>query len=323
MALSIASPERKAAVFAFYPGPEHNLSPNVAAEDGSFPQRIDRWNPLDPNLSELFIAETAASAPLVAIAHTEPLVGGELQWTDTRYRELLLQAPRSLWTVEAIEIAVSLVPGVRQVQVRDAWGGLDLSQSIFGNFNFIERLFSADRDVGSPYYFTVLVAPTPGAIWDGPDGLRVSVESAIEDLRPISIFPQVKEAEEVGVGIAAHLVVKGIPLPSGSPATINSSQQARALKGRLLNRVRRYVDQLQFGEPVRWSEVMWALMSEPGVADVQNLTLLRYPSSFDDVDFGTGPVSTAAEEFDCGENIKLQTAQVPVFVDDNTRLRIV
>ena len=228
-----------------------------------------------------------------------------------------------MWRSDAIQIAVSLVPGVRQVQVRDGWGGLDINQSIFGNFNFVERLFGSERDLGSPYYLAVLVAPTPAAIWDGPDGLRAAVESAIEDLRPISIFPRVEQAEQIGIGIAADLVVRGLPLPSGAPATVNASEPAMALKQRLIGRVRGYVDGLGFGEPVRASEITWALMNEPGIADVQRLRLLRYPAGFDAVDFGATPVALGVEELDAGTNVELQVNQVPVTVEDPSGLVIV
>lgn len=323
-ALSPDSPERTVGVAAFFPGPEHNLDPAFVDEGGANTQRIDRFNPLDDRLRELLDAvEAGGGAVQLVIEHNAPLTGGNRLWPDARYRELLLRAPRSTWRADAIEIAVSLVPGVRQVQVRDAWGGLDIHQSIFGNLNFVERVFGSERDLGSPYYLAVLVAPTPAAIWEGPDGLRVAVESAIEDLRPISIFPRVEQAEQVAIGIAADLVVRGLPLPAGSRATVNASEPAAALKRRLLARVRRYVDALGFGEPVRAAEVTWALMNEPGIADVRDLRLLRYPARFDAVDFGARPVSTGAGELDCGANLELQVNQIPVSVDDPSGLAIV
>jgi hypothetical protein len=315
--LSPSQKERVVAVVAFYPGPDHNLDPAAAS------QTIDRYNPLDPKLEELVLAEQVAGAPLLGVEHTQPLAGGELQWPDDRYRDLLLAAPRSVWTVDAIRIAASLVPGVRQVQVRDAWGGLDIRQSIFGNFNFIERLFSEERDLASPYYFTVLVAPTAGAIWEGRDGVRAAVESAIEDLRPIGIFPEIELAELVGIGVRADVSVRGIPMTTGSKATVNASAAAAALKQRLLQRVRRYVDNLSFGEPVRTAEVMWALMNEPGVADVQNLELLRFPPSFDSVDVTASPPPTRPQAFVCGLNVVLQGNEIAEFVDDPTTLTIV
>jgi len=319
--LSSTSPEVEVAVAAFYPGPDGNLDPSSA------PQKLDSFNPADTMLTELFDAQRAAQAAgapfSVAIDHTAALVGGELQWPDQRYRTLLLRAPRSLWTAEALEVAVSLVPGVRQVHVRDGWGGLDIQQSIFGNFNFIQRVFGSERDLGSPYFLTILVAPTPAAIWSGPYGLGASVEQAIEDLRPIGIFPLVEEAEEVGIGIAAEILVRGLPLPSGAQADVNASAPAIALKARLLERVRRYVDELGFGEPVRASEVVWALMSEPGVADVRALRLLRYPPGFDEVDFAADQSAPAAEGFACGTNVELQVNQIARFVDTADQLQIV
>jgi hypothetical protein len=319
--ISAEGPEVEVAVAAFYPGADGNLDPAVPA------QKIGSWNQLDATLEGLFEAQEAArdaGAPFdVLVDHTAALSGGELQWPDSQYRSLLLRAPRSLWTADAIEIAVSLVPGVRQVQVRDAWGGLDINQSIFGNFNFIQRVFGSERDLGSPYYLTVLVAPTPAAIWTGPEGLRASIESAIEDLRPISIFPSIEEAEVVGIGIAADLIVRDYPLPSGSLAAVNASEAAKALKKRLVRRVLSYVDQLRFGEPVRASEVVWALMNEDGIADVRGLELLRYAPGFDSVDFGGAQVSTLPERLECNENVELQVNQIPRFVDDDSELRIV
>jgi hypothetical protein len=328
--LSPDSRERSVPVTAFFPGPEHNLDPTQPADDGTFPQKLDRFNFLDESLQGLVAAENAAGASLVQIDHTLPLTGGQLQWPDLRYRSLLLRAPRSIWTVEAVRLAVSLVPGVRQVQVRDGWGGLDINQSIFGNFNFAERVFSSERDLGTPYYFTVLIAPTASAIWEGQDGLRAAVESAIEDIRPISIFPQVIRAEEVSVGVSADLVVRGLPLPSGSPATVNGSAPAVALKQRLVERIRRYIEGLQFGEPVRASQVTWALMNEPGVADVRDLKLLKFPPSLQPeptaagltvapgIVFDPGP-----QVFDCGTNIDLQVNEIAIAVDDASRLTIV
>lgn len=310
--LSASATRQVAAVVAFYPGPSHDLDPAQPS------QKIDRWHPLDPQLAELRAAEASTARALTRIEHTARLAGGVERWPDARYRDLLLGAPRSIWTVDAVRTVVSLVPGVRQVQVRDGWGGLDLHQSIFGNFNFIERVFGTDRDLGSPYYFTVLVAPTPGAIWDGDDGLRRAVESAIEDVRPIGIFARVVQAEEISVGIAADLVIRGLPLPAGPRPVVNASPPALELKRHLLERVRRYIDGLQVGEPVRAAEITWALMSEPGVTDVRKLRILRYPPGF-----ATGaPTPVLPVELACGDNAELQVDQIPILVDDGSALVI-
>ncbi|MBE9111416.1 hypothetical protein IQ273_18590 [Nodosilinea sp. LEGE 07298] len=324
--ISAANPERDVAVVAFYPGSEHNLNPSRAAADSTFPEKIDRWHRNDPMLNSLFEAEQLAGTPLIQISHTISLSGGELQWDDNRYRQLLLQAPRSLWTVEAIQTAVSLIPGVRQVQVRDSLGGIDLSQAIFGTFNFMDRLFSSERDLAKPYSFTVLVGPTPAAIWDGPDGLEIAIQSAIEDLRPISIFPKIIKAVEVGIGVKAQLVVRGLPLPTGSRDVINNSTSAGALKQRLIARLQGYIDSLSFGEPVRASEIIWALMSEPGIVDVVDLKLLRFPPNFDSINLQATPVSSSSSDryqvFEQGKNISLQSTEIPIFVDDPAQLVI-
>ena len=117
--------------------------------------------------------------------------------------------------------------------------------------------------------------------------------------------------------------MRGLPLPSGSRATVNDSPPAAALKQRLLRRVGQYVDGLGFGEPVRTSEVIWAIMNEPGVADVRRPRLLRYPSGLDAVDFAATPVPTGVEELDGGANVELQVNQIPVLVEDDSRMTIV
>lgn len=307
--LTATQPTATPSVAAFFPGPEHNLDP---AQPN---QLIDRWNYADTALADLVAAEDEAGEVLTEITHTTPLAGGELTVPDARYRQLLLSAPRSIWTAEAVGLAVGTVPGVRQVQVFDGRGGLDINQSIFGNFTFVERVFASERDLGNPYYFTVLVAPTAAAIWDGPDGLHAAVESVIEDLRPVGIFASVEKAEEVGIGVTADLVVRGLPLPTGSRATINSSSAAAELRARLHARLRAYVDGLPFGEPVRVAEVMWTLMNEPGVTDVRELRLVRFPADAGTVVTANPPTGDGAQVLAPGENASLAANQIPAYVD--------
>ena len=252
---------------AFYPGPEHNLDPNVS-EGGGNPQKIAFWNRDDIKLVAL--KNAAGTEPLesvVGIAHTRPLAGGELRWPDTRYRDLLLRAPRSTWSVEAIRVAASLVPGVRRVVVRDG-GGLDIDLPIFGTFNFVERVFGAERDIVSPNFFTVLVALTNSAIFEGPDGVRVVRRVGDRGPAPDRHLPSRAGGAPRVRRDRRDLVVTGIPLPRTSTGVINDSDAAKNFKKALLDRVQRYVDTLDFGEPVRFSEVTFALMGEPGLADV-------------------------------------------------------
>jgi hypothetical protein len=315
--LSTANKSRDVGVVAFYPGPENNLDPSKSV-GSEHPEMIDRWNGNDAKLAD-FVA--AGGPGLVTIKHTLPLTGGELRWDDARYRTLLLSAPRSLWTVQAVQTAASLVPGVRQVVVRDGVGGLDIEQSIFGDFNFIERLFSNDRDLGSPYYFSVLVAPTEAAIWDGPDGVAAQVSSAIDDLRPIGIFPRIVKAVEVSITVEASIVVRGLPIPGGTQANVNASSAATDLKARLFERIRKYIDSLSFGEPVRAAEITWTLMNEPGIVDVRSLRLLRFPSRVPILDFFAGP-QIDPEFVLVDQNVVLAQDEIAVAVRADDRLTI-
>jgi len=309
------------AVEAFFPGPEHNLSANTPN------QTLSLWNELDTNLAGLTSAMNArgdaALEDVAEIKHTAALTGGEMRWPDDRYRQLLLRAPRSLWSREAVEIAVSLVPGVRQLKLIDSYGGLDIQKSIFGNFNFGERVFGTERDLASPYMFTILVAPTPAAIWQGPDGLAATIAETVEDLRPIGIFPDIREAVDVGVGVQARIVVDGIPLPSGSRATVNASEAAMALKARLMERIRGYIESLKFGETVSPAKVSWAMMNEPGIADVQDLRLTRYPMDTSSIDFTDPAAGDGVQRLGCGESLKTGEDQIAVYIDDANDLTII
>jgi hypothetical protein len=310
-------------VVSFDPGPMGNLDPTVDDGTGTFPQKIVRFEPADAKLTDMREADSlaglgagasATGAGLVRVKHTASLLGGDVQWPDSTYRTLLLHAPRGLWSVDAMSLAVSLVPGVRQVAVRDGWGGLDLSQSVFGDFDFIERLFAAERDLATPYYVSVLVAPTDAAIWEGPGGLLDSVQSAIRDVRPVGVFPEVLEADQVYTAVRADVITSGLTLPPGTSDAVNASPAALALKDRLIERVHAVVDTLGLGEPVRCAGVLHALMSEPGVVDVVHLRLLRAPRQLDRVG-STMDFDVTEQVLGQDENLVLTADQIAVLVD--------
>lgn len=310
-------------VQAFYPGRDHDLDPAVPQ------QKIERWHPYDPKLDvlrDLAAANGLDTAEEAAvITHDAPLKGGSRQWGDGRYRELLLYAPRSIWTVEAVATTAQLVPGVEEVKVIDEFGGLDIEQSIYGNFNFIERLFAARRDFGSPYSFRVVVKPSPAAFWEGPDGLRAAIAEALEDVRPVGIFPEIVPANEIGVGIQAKLITDGLPLPAGDRASVNASPAGMAFKERLIERVGAYVRTLGFGEPVRVAQVGAIMLEEPGLIDVRDLRLARALPPVSELDFGNRIETTDVRDaalMNCGENIDIGRDQVAVFLDDPAFLEI-
>lgn len=302
-------------VQAFLPGLTGNLDPSV---DG---QKITLWNGAganDPDDKLLALRQAAAGAnktfeDTVGIAHTAALSGGDARWPDEPYRDLLLRMPRSVWTAESIQAAVSLVPGVRGVAVQDQFGGLDIDRAIFGNFNFIERLFAAERDITSPYAFSILVAPEDSAIWGGTGGLREQVLDAIEDLRPIGLFPRVERASSLRVYLRATIVLQGIPLPSGSREAVNASPAALAIKQRLRQRVAGYIGRLGFGEPVRAAKVGWQLLSDPSVVDVQDLELGQDSGSLS---------SNGPQWLGVGENLVPAARSIPVLMDDDRYITV-
>jgi hypothetical protein len=323
VALTTARSSAAAPVVSFDPGPVGDLDPAVIDGDGVRSQVVDRWEIADSKLADLVDADIAAGLPpdasasgsgVVRIVHTAAFTGGSEQWPDERYRTLLLAAPRSIWTPESIASTVSLVPGVRQVVVRDGWGGLDLNQSIFGDFNFMERMFAADRDLATPYFVSVLVAPTEAAVWSGPNGLRAAVEQSIRDVRPVGVFPDVVQADQVFVAVQADVITRGLALPPGSPASTNDSPAALALKDRLLGRLHRVVDDLRLSEPVRCSAATAALMGEPGVADVVHLRLVRFPRMLDRIG-STMDVDVTPQVLGSNENLTLSADQIAVLVE--------
>jgi hypothetical protein len=314
--------EATPAAEAYHPGPEHNLDPAVPE------QTINRWNTEDPAVDVLRQIAAAMGSDktredVCEIKHETVFTGGEMRWPDDRYRQMLLRVPRSIWTVGAMQLAVSLVPGVRQVKLVDLQGGLDIDLPIFGTFNFGERVFGTERDLASPYYFTVLVAPTLAAVWDGPDGLAALVAETIEDLRPIGVFPEIREAAEINVGVLAEIVVDGVPMPAGDRGSVNASAAGQALKRRIASRIQGYIDGLGFGESVSPAKITWAILSETGVADVRNLRLIRYPKSSTSLDFDNRVEEGAVEILGPGESLPTEQDQVAVYVDELDDLVIV
>ncbi|MFF4911223.1 hypothetical protein ACFY2T_40890 [Streptomyces sp. NPDC001260] len=303
-----------AGVTAFEPGPSGDLDP-TAQVDGDTPGLIDGFDPADARVAG---AAALVAAGTLTVTHTVPLSGGTLVWADEVYRDLLLAYPRNVWTPDALRVAVALVPGVRQVIVKDLYGGLDVNQSIYGNFSFAERLFSEQRSLGNPYFVTVLVAAEEAAVWDGPGQLAERVRQAVDTVRPIGIAPSVEQALQVGVGFRVRIGVDGLPVTGAgaSPGAVTE------LVGRIADRVRRYVARLRISEPVRYSEVMWAVMNEPGVTDARDLHLLRYPPRLTEHVLG-GSQPYDVQVLGTGEDVAIGPAEVPVLVTDPSDVVVV
>ena len=103
-------------------------------------------------------------------------------------------------------------------------------------------------------------------------------------------------------------------------ALIGAGIQSLVLISFYLYKTREKPAKVPFGEPVRFSEVTFALMSEPGLADVRNLRLLRSPPRLGEVQQLGGRRFSALP---VGENLNVGVSEIATFADDFALMRIV
>jgi baseplate J-like protein len=291
-----AAPAVAVGVRAAARGPAGNRPPQQAL-------RIDPgWAALHLTLGPATVVPTNSGA----------FSGGELAEPDGDYRPRLLGLPRTLWTPDAVLAQVLDLDGVRDAALFDPLGGVDVSQSYFSMFVFGSRAFALPRQVGSPYYFDVVVATEPGWPWHtdgGPvPGVYDSVIDAVRQTRPASIFPNVIQADVVDVGVRATLLVL-------------AGHDQDAIRGKLLEALHASVDRLRLGRGVLYSDVLLTARTAAGVIDVQNLHLRRCPPAFDGIAFGD-PVFGQTVELAVGENLTLQPREVAQFSIDSELIDI-
>jgi uncharacterized phage protein gp47/JayE len=259
VALTAGQPTATVVVQAMDRGPAANLAPQQAL------QVNPAYAQLNLNLGQAQVTGTNAAA----------MTGGELFESDADYRARLLGLPRSIWTLDALLAQVLDLNGVRDAAAFDPLGGVDVSQSYFNLFLFGERSFSRDRPLASPYYFDVVVATEPGWPWTtagGVTGVFDEVLAATRALRPVSIFPNIVQADNVEIGVRATLVVAG-------------GTDADAIRAQIIAAVHGSVNALTIGRGVLYSDVLLLARTVPGVVDVQNLHLRRCPPVFAGVNF--------------------------------------
>jgi hypothetical protein len=294
IALTANAPEASVEVEAIERGPGGNVA--AAA--------IKR---IEPAYAERFLSLGTAR---VAVANEAPLAGGELLEDDTIYRERLLGHPRNIWTLGSIERAVKEVDGVVDCLVLDPLGGVDVSRrfSIFQTGGGV----AVERQLASPYYFDVVVATYPGTPWETVGnirGVRERVVEAIREVRPVSIFPNVIQANDVEIGIRATL-------------KIMSGHSRDTVLAHFGDEVRRRINGLRLGGDVLYSDVLCIAKMTPGVLDVQGLHLRRYPSRFGGINFGGGLFRDAPEEAPIGENLTLAPDEIAIFGIDSELIDI-
>jgi uncharacterized phage protein gp47/JayE len=258
-------------------------------------------------------AKLSLNGAQVAVSNANPTTGGDQPEDDDAYRQYLLGRPRTLWTLEAVRGAVLGVDGVRDCRLSDPVGGVDVSLSKFNFFDFGRRKFGTQRRLGTLYFFDVLVAVAPGFLWEstgGMVGVRDAVRAALDEVRPVGIFPNLGLANDVSVGLRAAVRIQ--PGHDGDAV-------AAAIKGKLEGRV----DALGLGGGVLFSQVMCDITSVAGVLDVQQLHLRRYPPLLGTIAFGGSPRFVGAViELPVGENVTLQPDEIAVFQVDSQLLDI-
>jgi uncharacterized phage protein gp47/JayE len=249
----------------------------------------------------------------IEVKNEAPLTGGETAEDDQLYRALLLGRPRTLWTLEAVRSVVQSVDGVRDCRLFDPVGGVDVSLSKFNFFLFGRRHFGTQRQLGTPYFFEVLVALHPGFLWETEGqivGVEDAVVKAIDDVRPISIFPNVRPANNVLIGMRAAVLIR-------------PGHDRNAVAASIKERLERRVNTLGLGNAVLYSEVMRDCMEVAGVVDVQQLHLRRCPPLLATITFGTSErFQNQVIEAAVGENISLLPDEIAVFHIDSRLIEI-
>jgi hypothetical protein len=289
--LTSVQPVATVGVQAAVRGPAGNLPPNSTLK-------------LDPAWAKLHLNLGPATAtPANALA----FAGGELMEADADYRARLLGVPRTIWTPDAVLAAVLSLDGVRDAAVFDPLGGVDVSQSYFNMFLFNQRAFSMERQIGSPYYFDIVVATEPGWPWTtgggSIPGVYDTVLETVRQLRPASIFPNIVQANQVDVGLRATLLVQ-------------AGHDQDAVRAGLLDALHTGVNTLRMGRGVLFSDVMLLARTTPGVVDVQRLHLRRCPPAFAGINFG-GARFGQSVELAMGENLVLSPDEVALFTLDS------
>jgi uncharacterized phage protein gp47/JayE len=243
----------------------------------------------------------------VTPTNPQAFAGGELVEADADYRSRLLGVPRTVWTADSLLAQVLATDGVRDAAIFDPLGRIDVAESYFNMFLFGQRAFALQRQLGSPYYFDIVVAPEPGWPWttDGGNvpGIYDTLLETVRQWRPASIFPNIVQANQVNIGIRATLIIQ-------------PGQNQDAIKAQIIQALHASVDNVHLGRSVNYSDVMVIVRSVPGVVDVQNLHLRRNPPVFAEFTF-SGAVYGQSVELDIGENAVLAPDEIAQFSVDS------
>jgi uncharacterized phage protein gp47/JayE len=262
---------------------------------------------LDPVYALLYLQMQMPTTVTAVV--TEAFSGGLDEESDEEFRARVLGLPRNIWTVDSVRAAALSVAGVVDVAISDPLGGVDVSQSYFSLFKFDERLFSGERRFGDPYFFDVVVAHEFARPWrtetisglaSPVTGIYERVLDAVDRVRPIGIHPNIVQADHIEVGLRADVI-------------IDPGHEPQALRAAFKQQLTGYIGELKLGGDVLFSQVMRAIVDQPGVVDVQNMHLRRCPPAFGRISFGAVPFQSTVIEAPAGESLKLGPSEVAIF----------
>jgi hypothetical protein len=256
---------------------------------------------IDPAYLAVYFSGFGAAT--VTVTNPAPCTGGGELEADDLYRGRQIGISRSLWTLEAVRQAVLDVTGVIDVVISDPLGGVDVSQSYFDLFDFGERLFSAERRIGEPYRFDVVVAHEFRWPWEplgSVPGLAERAGAAVDAVRPVGVHANIIEADHIDIGVRARVLVE-------------PGYDGPALLARINDRIGTEAAGLRLGSDVLSSQVMRAFTDEPGVIDVQGLHLRRAPASFGRVTLGGVGYQAGLVEAAVGDNLVMGPTELAVF----------
>ncbi|MGV9675516.1 baseplate J/gp47 family protein [Nocardia sp. NPDC003482] len=243
----------------------------------------------------------------VAADNPAAFTGGEDQEDDTSYRARQLGFPRDMWTPQSVRSAALGVRGVLDVLLSDSLGGVDVTQSFFDQFVFGDRAFSAERAFGEPYFFDVVVAHEfvrPWRTTGSVTGIYERVSAEVDRVRPVGIHPNIIEADHIEIGLRATVVLE-------------RGQDPASLRAALLDRLSRSLGALRLGADVLYSQVMCVLAEQPGVVDVNDLRLRRFPPALGRITSGGELFAADPIEAGVGENLALAPTEIALFRQDS------
>ncbi|WP_030241785.1 baseplate J/gp47 family protein [Streptomyces sp. NRRL S-350] len=267
---------------------------------------------VDPAWQAVYLADFAPAT--LTVTNPDVTTGGLDTESDQDYRARLSGLARSIWTLDSVRQAVLDVDGVIDVATSDPLGGVDVSQSYFGQFDFDQRLFNSERHIGEPYFFDVLVAhdfrwpwrtpaPVPGQAAPSVTGVYERVSAAVDRVRPVGVHANIVEADHIDVGVRARV-------------TVETGYDTAALRAAILQRLAIETGGPRLGGVIRYSQVMCAFAEQSGVVDVQQLHLRRLPPAFGRITFGAVPQQSGVVEAAVGENLVMGPTEMAVFRPD-------